>query len=90
MIGINCTPPQFVEQLIAEIRAVTDLPVAVYPNSGEEYDPETKNLARKQRQHPVWRLRPEMDAGGYIRRGRLLPDSLQPCKRSSQSAGNCE
>lgn len=42
MLGINCTPPQFVEHLIAEIRAVTDLPVAVYPNSGEEYDPETK------------------------------------------------
>lgn len=42
MLGINCTPPQFVEQLIGEIRSVSDLPVAVYPNSGEEYDPVTK------------------------------------------------
>lgn len=42
MIGVNCVPPQFVEQLIGEIKAGCGLPVAVYPNSGEEYDPATK------------------------------------------------
>ena len=42
MIGVNCTPPQFVEHLIGELRGATSLPVAVYPNSGEEYDPATK------------------------------------------------
>ena len=42
MIGINCTAPQFIESLIRELRSATDLPVAVYPNSGETYDPETK------------------------------------------------
>lgn len=42
MIGVNCVPPQFVEPLIGEIKAACDLPVAVYPNSGEIYDPRTK------------------------------------------------
>lgn len=42
MIGINCTPPQFAESLVRELKAGCDLPVAVYPNSGEEYDPATK------------------------------------------------
>ncbi len=37
-IGINCTPPRFIPALIGEIRAVSDKPVIVYPNSGETYD----------------------------------------------------
>ena len=35
MIGVNCTPPQFVEHLIGELKGSTSLPIAVYPNSGE-------------------------------------------------------
>lgn len=42
MVGVNCVPPQFVERLIGELKAGCDLPVAVYPNSGEEYDAATK------------------------------------------------
>jgi homocysteine S-methyltransferase len=38
-VGINCTPPEFAEELVARIRATTDLPIAVYPNSGEGWDP---------------------------------------------------
>ena len=41
-IGVNCTPPQFVENLIRELKDSCDLPVAVYPNSGEIYAPGTK------------------------------------------------
>jgi homocysteine S-methyltransferase len=37
-IGVNCTSPRFLPELIAEIRDVTDKPVIVYPNSGEQYD----------------------------------------------------
>ncbi len=37
-IGINCTPPRYIPALIGEIRAVSDKPVIVYPNSGETYD----------------------------------------------------
>ena len=42
MIGVNCTAPQFVEHLIGELKAGCALPVSVYPNSGETYDPSTK------------------------------------------------
>jgi homocysteine S-methyltransferase len=37
-IGVNCTPPALLLKLIGELRAATDKPVVVYPNSGEEWD----------------------------------------------------
>lgn len=51
MVGVNCTDPKFIVSLIGEIKkgledAGTDLPIAVYPNSGEKYDPETKTWTR--------------------------------------------
>lgn len=42
MLGINCTAPQYVNSLIDELKHGTELPIAVYPNSGETYDPVTK------------------------------------------------
>jgi homocysteine S-methyltransferase len=42
-IGINCTPPRFIPDLIRVVAAVTDKPIVVYPNSGETYDPSTKS-----------------------------------------------
>ena len=42
MMGVNCTKPEYIESLIGELRRGTDLPIAVYPNSGETYDPVTK------------------------------------------------
>ncbi|OIT06079.1 homocysteine s-methyltransferase 2 [Nicotiana attenuata] len=41
-IGINCTPPRYIQGLIQSIRKVTSKPVLVYPNSGETYDSERK------------------------------------------------
>jgi homocysteine S-methyltransferase len=38
-VGINCTPPRYIPDLIRAVVAVTSLPVIVYPNSGETYDP---------------------------------------------------
>jgi homocysteine S-methyltransferase len=38
-IGINCTPPRFIPDLIRAVAGVTDKPIVVYPNSGETYDP---------------------------------------------------
>ncbi|MGD8854914.1 MAG: homocysteine S-methyltransferase [Chloroflexota bacterium] len=37
-VGINCTAPEYVPGLLVEARAVTDKPLLVYPNSGEQYD----------------------------------------------------
>lgn len=42
MIGVNCTAPVHIESLIREIRSACSLPIGVYPNSGETYDPVTK------------------------------------------------
>lgn len=41
-IGVNCTAPQYVADLIRNIRAHTTKPVVVYPNTGETYDAVTK------------------------------------------------
>ncbi|CAN4092915.1 unnamed protein product [Withania somnifera] len=41
-IGINCTPPRYIQGLIQSIRKVTSKPILVYPNSGETYDGEKK------------------------------------------------
>ena len=51
MIGVNCTDPRFIVSLIGEIRAglegaENELPIAVYPNSGEKYDPSSKTWTR--------------------------------------------
>ena len=49
MIGVNCSKPVYIAGLIRELRAglqATErgktIPIGVYPNSGEEYDPVTK------------------------------------------------
>lgn len=37
-IGINCTSPLYLNGLVRAIRAATDKPIVVYPNSGQVYD----------------------------------------------------
>lgn len=37
-VGINCTAPRFLPELIQSTFAVTKKPIIVYPNSGETYD----------------------------------------------------
>ncbi len=37
-IGINCTRPELISSLIAELTAATAKPIIVYPNSGERWD----------------------------------------------------
>jgi homocysteine S-methyltransferase len=41
-IGVNCVPPALVADLLAALRAATDLPLVVYPNSGESWNPATR------------------------------------------------
>jgi homocysteine S-methyltransferase len=40
-VGVNCTAPEHVEELVARIAAMTAKPIVVYPNSGEGWDPGT-------------------------------------------------
>ena len=41
-IGVNCTHPSLVSALIGELRGASELPVVVYPNSGEGWDAEAR------------------------------------------------
>ncbi|KAL6500510.1 sulfide-quinone oxidoreductase [Orobanche hederae] len=41
-VGINCTPPRFIRDLILSIKKMTNKPVIIYPNSGESYDADRK------------------------------------------------
>ncbi|KAL0389477.1 UNVERIFIED_CONTAM: Selenocysteine methyltransferase [Sesamum calycinum] len=41
-VGINCTPPRFIRDLILSIKKVTSKPILIYPNSGESYDADRK------------------------------------------------
>ncbi len=42
-IGVNCTAPVFISDLVEKIRSVTDSPIVAYPNSGEGWDAESKS-----------------------------------------------
>ncbi len=42
-IGVNCTPPEFVGELLRAMRSRTDKPLLAYPNSGERYDAAAKS-----------------------------------------------
>ena len=48
MVGVNCTKPEYIVSLIGELKKGTDLPIAVYPNSGETYDPVTKTWTKSE------------------------------------------
>jgi homocysteine S-methyltransferase len=41
-IGVNCTQPALILPLIEELRAASDKPILVYPNSGEGWDAQTR------------------------------------------------
>lgn len=41
-VGVNCTPPRFVESLVRIGIAVSNKPVVVYPNKGETWDAQNK------------------------------------------------
>ena len=38
-VGVNCTGPEHVRELIERARRVTAKPIVAYPNSGETWDP---------------------------------------------------
>jgi homocysteine S-methyltransferase len=43
-VGINCTRPQFIAPLIERLRkAIPEIAIVVYPNSGEDYDASSKS-----------------------------------------------
>ncbi len=41
-VGVNCTAPRYLDELIERARSATSKPIVVYPNSGETYDPKSQ------------------------------------------------
>ena len=41
-VGVNCTAPEHVDELLARARSATSKPLIVYPNSGEGWDAVTR------------------------------------------------
>ncbi|WP_318766629.1 homocysteine S-methyltransferase [Lactiplantibacillus carotarum] len=41
-VGVNCTQLENIEPALKTLRAAVSIPLIVYPNSGDEYDPVTK------------------------------------------------
>lgn len=41
-IGVNCTPPRYIESLLQKAMTVTQKPLLTYPNSGEYWDAATQ------------------------------------------------
>jgi homocysteine S-methyltransferase len=41
-IGVNCTHPDLIPALIAELRSASEKPIVVYPNSGEGWDAQAR------------------------------------------------
>jgi homocysteine S-methyltransferase len=41
-VGVNCTPPELISELISVIRNATGKPIIVYPNAGGRYEAEGK------------------------------------------------
>lgn len=72
-VGINCTPPKFLPELIPRIRSETDKPIIVYPNSGESFDANSRTWSGSQAivdfatQAAVWRQLGASIIGGCCR-----------------------
>lgn len=87
-VGINCTPPRFLPELITAVQAHTDKLVIVYPNSGEEYDPASRtwlgqaNPAEFGTISREWRKMGALLVGGCCRTGpehiRQIRDRTRP------------
>ncbi len=44
-VGVNCTAPEHLDELLARTRTITDKPIVAYPNSGEGWDPVARRWA---------------------------------------------
>jgi len=74
-IGVNCTRPDLIGELIGELRRASARPVIVYPNSGEEWDRErrvwtgTRDAAAFGRMAEGWFKAGAQAVGGCCRTG---------------------
>jgi homocysteine S-methyltransferase len=83
-VGVNCSEPSFMAELMGRARAISDLPLIAYPNSGEAYDAVAKRWAGSAPRN-AWLqgVRGSLDAGARILGGccRIGPDQISELRR---------
>lgn len=78
-VGVNCTAPEHVEELVARMRSVTAKPIVAYPNSGEGWDAAARRwLAGSSPRVDPAAARRWIDAGAAIVGGccRVTPEQI--------------
>ncbi len=75
-LGVNCTPPRLIDDLLVVLRGATDKHLVVYPNSGEQWDAEGRRWIPDDRASSTlaskateWRRRGAAGIGGCCRTG---------------------
>jgi homocysteine S-methyltransferase len=76
-VGVNCTAPEHVAELVARARHVTAKPIVVYPNSGEGWNAEARRwMAGLSSEQSSWRGTAQASAGeaalSWLRAGATL------------------
>ena len=79
-VGVNCTPPQYISELLSAAADATDKPLAAYPNSGEGWDAARHEWIPAEASFSIVDHARECTTGRPIDR-RLLPNSARndPC-----------
>jgi homocysteine S-methyltransferase len=78
-VGVNCTAPRFVTELVTRIRGVTAKPIVAYPNSGERFVAATHSWSGERDVHALGALAREWYAAGARLIGgccRTTPDDV--------------
>lgn len=74
-VGVNCTAPAYVAELVAGARRVTGRPIVVYPNSGERWDADERGWTPREGERDIvadclaWRHAGATLVGGCCRVG---------------------
>jgi homocysteine S-methyltransferase len=89
-VGVNCTAPQYITPLLRRMRARTDRPLVIYPNSGESYDAASKQWSADGGAQPSlaqraleWQREGARLIGGCCR---TSPSDIRGVKQCTQSA----
>ncbi|GGP12196.1 homocysteine S-methyltransferase [Oceanobacillus neutriphilus] len=89
-MGVNCVTTEFVNDAVQELRTCTNKPIIIYPNSGENYDPETKTWSGDNHVHidcaaVDWADKGARIIGGCCRTG---PEDIRGISRVLREVNN--
>ncbi len=90
-VGVNCTAPQYIASLLRHLRGATDMPLVIYPNSGESYDASAKQWCGEPGALPfsemarLWHAEGARLIGGCCRTGPLDILGASQCLRPAHT-----